>query len=221
MTTQNEMVGLDRAVPMPGGAVSLSRRVPLSAVRALLRITAERQLRGRKLFVLCLLFSLPVLFAVLARRYQVPYFAADTEIALVFGLIPQAFLPLAALIFASGMVQDDVEEQTITYLLIRPIPRWLIYLVKLAGTWLVIALLASFFTAAALAVVYGGTGELTAAAVAQRAVVFAGILALSLFSYTGIFGAWACSCAGRCFWASPTFWFSKESQPTSTSSFAA
>ena len=29
---------------------------------------------------------------------------------------------VAALLFASGMVQDDVEEQTLTYLLIRPVP---------------------------------------------------------------------------------------------------
>ena len=106
-----------------------------------LRITADRQLRGRKLLVLCLLFSLPILFAILAHRYQEPYHSADVESTLIFGLIPQALLPLAALIFASGMVQDDVEEQTLTYLLIRPIPRWLIYLVKLAGTWLVIAVL--------------------------------------------------------------------------------
>jgi ABC-2 type transport system ATP-binding protein len=166
----------------------LSRYVPLSAIGALLRITADRQLRGRKLLVLCLLFSLPILFAVLARRYQDPYRTADAEKSLIFVLIPQALLPLAALIFASGMVQDDVEEQTLTYLLIRPIPRWMIYLVKLAGTWLVIGLLSSFFTAAALAVVYWRTGELTTGALFQRAAIFAGILSLSLLAYTAIFG---------------------------------
>ena len=64
---------------LEGASVRLSRRVPLSALGALLRITADRQLRGRKLLVLCLLFSLPILFAVLAHRYQQPYRAADVE----------------------------------------------------------------------------------------------------------------------------------------------
>ena len=32
-----------------------------------------------------------------------------------------------ALLYASGIIQDEQEEQTITYLLIRPIPKWLIY----------------------------------------------------------------------------------------------
>ena len=69
----------------------------------------------------------------LVHRFQVPYRRPTVESVLVFGLIPQALVPLTALLFASGMVQDDVEEQTLTYLLIRPIPRWPIYLAKLAG----------------------------------------------------------------------------------------
>ncbi len=174
--------------PSNCGPARLSRRVPISAIAALLRITADRQLRGRKLLMLCAIFSLPILFAALARRYQEPYRAADAETALIFGLIPQALLPLAALILAAGMVQDHVEEQTLTYLLIRPIPRWMIYLTKLLGTWLVITLLASFFSAAAFAAVYWGTGELTIGASIQRAVLFAGILSLGLLSYTAIFG---------------------------------
>ena len=130
--------------------VRLSRRVPLSALGALLGITTARQIRGRRLLILGLLFALPFLFAILAHRYQQPYNAAEVETVLIFGLIPQALLPLTALVFASGMIQDDVEEQTLTYLLVRPIPRWLIYLVKLAGTWLVSAALTAVFSSAAL-----------------------------------------------------------------------
>ena len=172
-----------RPVPVP-----LSRRVPLSAVGTLLKITAERQLRGGRLWVLCLLFSLPILLAVLTQRFQDPYRASEVETVLIFGLIPQALVPLAALILASGMVQDEVEEQTLTYLLIRPIPRWLIYLVKVAGTWLVLSLLVSLFTAAALVAVYWGTGERPPDALAWRAAGFSLILTLSLLAYTAVFG---------------------------------
>jgi ABC-2 type transport system permease protein len=168
--------------------VRLSRRVSVSALWALLSITAARQVRGRRLLILCVLFSLPILFAVLAHRFQDPYESEDVEAVLIFGLIPQALLPLAALLFSSGMVQDDVEEQTLTYLLIRPIPRWLIYLVKVAGTWLVTSLLTALFTAAALVAVYWGTGELAPDALFQRAGILAAILSLSLFAYTALFG---------------------------------
>ena len=137
----------------------LSRRVSLSALAALLSLSVGRQVRGRRLLILCALFALPILFAVLAHRFQDPYELDDVEAVVIFGLLPNAFLPLAALLFSSGMVQDEVEEQTLTYLLIRPIPRWLIYLVKLGGTWLVISLLNAVFTVAALAAVYWGTGR--------------------------------------------------------------
>ena len=168
--------------------VRLSRRVPFSALAALLNITAARQIRGRRLLILCVIFALPIVFAILAHRFQDPYQLDDVEAVLIFGLIPNAFLPLAALLFSSGMVQDDVEEQTLTYLLIRPIPRWLIYLVKVAGTWLVISLLNTLFTTAALVAVYWGTGVLAPGALLQRAVILAAILALSLFTYTALFG---------------------------------
>jgi ABC-2 type transport system permease protein len=169
--------------------VRLSRRVPLSALAALLAITTARQIRGRRLLILSALFSLPVLFALLARRFEDPYRAADVETSLVFGLIPQALLPLTALLFASGMVQDDVEEQTLTYLLIRPIPRWLIYLVKVAGTWIVTSVATSLFTSASLVAVYWGTGDLEPRELMGRAAGLSGVLALSLLSYIALFGA--------------------------------
>ncbi|MGO9598184.1 MAG: ABC transporter permease [Isosphaeraceae bacterium] len=186
--------GSDTTVPASklarsaGRPVRLWRGVSLSALGALLSIAAARQLRGRKLAILCTLFALPVLFAILAQRFQAPYRADDVEAVLIFGLIPQALLPLSALLFASGMVQDDVEEQTLTYLLIRPIPRWLIYVAKVAGTWLVTFLLTSLFTTAALATVYWGTGIFEPLALFQRAAILSGILSLSSLAYIAIFG---------------------------------
>ncbi|WP_165228232.1 ABC transporter permease [Aquisphaera insulae] len=171
-----------------GPPVRLSRWVPFSAISTILRITADRQVRGRKLLVLCVLFSLPILFAALAHRFDVPYQARQAEDVLVFGMIPQALVPLAALLFASGMVQDDVDEQTLTYLLIRPVPRWLVYASKLAGTWLVLALVTAAFTAMALAAVYWGTGLMDLAALARRAAILAGILTLGLAAYAALFG---------------------------------
>ena len=126
--------------------VDVSRRIDASAVVALFRMTVARLVRGRRLVVLALLFSLPVVFALLAQRYSPRYDAEATETILVFGLIPQTLLPLTALVFASGMIRDEIEEQTLTYLLIRPLPREAIYLVKLAATFTVTAVLTTIFT---------------------------------------------------------------------------
>jgi ABC-2 type transport system permease protein len=131
---------------------------------------------------------MPIFLAILAHRFEDPYRAARTEDILILGILPQALLPLVALLYSAGMVQDEVEEQTLTYLLIRPIPRWMIYLVKLAGTWLVISILMSLFTAAGLVAVYWNTSEQPAGALVQREAVLCGIFALGLLAYTAIFG---------------------------------
>jgi ABC-2 type transport system permease protein len=173
--------------PLGERSVPLKRGVPLSALSALFQLTVARLLRGRRLLILAALFALPVLIAVLARRFAHPYEPEEGESVLIQGLIPQALVPLTALLFATGMVQDDVEDQTLTYLLIRPIPRALIYLVKLAATWLVISLLAAVFTGATLVAIHGGL-EASAEGLLGRAGVLSGSFALGLLSYVSLFG---------------------------------
>jgi ABC-2 type transport system permease protein len=169
--------------------VRLPRWVSPWALLAILNITVARQILGRRLLIFSLLFAMPILFAVLAHRFANPYLADVTETVLIFLFIPQALLPLTALLYASGMVQDEVEEQTLTYLLIRPIPRWLIYLVKLVATWLVASVLATVFTAGALVAVYWGVPSFEPEQLVRRAALIATILSSSLFAYVAIFGA--------------------------------
>ena len=70
--------------------------------------------------------------------------------------IPQAMLPLVALVYASGIVRDEQEEQTITYLLIRPIPKWAFYSVKLLATLTTTVVLTAALTALVYAAIYVG-----------------------------------------------------------------
>ncbi len=136
-----------------------------------------------------MLFALPIAFAVLIRHYQVPYRPDPVESGLLFGMIFPAMVPLAALLLATGMVQDDVEEQTMTYLLIRPIPRWAIYLAKLLGTIVSSWVRAAIFTLGMLVVIYWGDGRLFGTVLRERAVIIAALLALALSAYSAIFGA--------------------------------
>jgi len=149
-----------------------------------LAITTARLVRGKRILVFAALFALPTVLALVARD-QDPVLQ---ETVLVFGLIPQAIIPLTALLFGSGLVQDDVEEQTLTYLLIRPVPRWAIYLAKVLGATLVTAAFAAPFIASVLAAIHAGEPEYDAGATAARAGVVAGLTTLSLLDYIAVFG---------------------------------
>ena len=169
-------------------AVVLSRRPDLRALAALFVLTLRQHVRGRRLLVLSLLFALPgVLAAVVALTARnAP--AAALEFAFVFNLIPHTLAPLAALLYAAGIIQDEVEEQTLTYLLLRPLPRWALYLVKWLATLLVTSLLCVVFTLATFAVIAWTAGEPATAGMVGRAVKLALLLALMQVAYCGLFG---------------------------------
>ena len=105
----------------------------------------------------------------------------------VFMFIPQALLPLAALIYASGIIHDELEEQTFTYLLIRPIPKWAIYLVKLLATATVAVILTAIFTALAYAAIYLGTDS-SAHNILLRCATACCIHSLAVIAYCCLFG---------------------------------
>jgi ABC-2 type transport system permease protein len=159
------------------------------ALEALFWLALRQHVRGRRLALLAFLFALPAALAVLVRfAAPFPPTADHLETTLIFLLIPHGLAPLAALLYASGMIQDEVEEQTLTYLLIRPLPRWAIYVVKLAATVLVTAALVAVFTFVTYAAVYAGRDGFWGGNVPGRAARAAGLLALAEVGYCALFG---------------------------------
>jgi ABC-2 type transport system permease protein len=118
------------------------------------------------------------------RGYD-PSFA---EFTIVFNLIANALVPFTALVYASGLIQDEIEEQTITYLLIRPLPRWSIYLAKLLATLIVTAGLAAAFTALTYVVVGWGQPDYWASGALARMFKTIALFVLSLTAYDALFG---------------------------------
>jgi ABC-2 type transport system permease protein len=174
---------------LAGRRVVLSRRVDPSALMALFGMTVARLVRGRRLVVLIALFSLPIVFVLLAQRYDARYEPRPIEMVIIFGLIPQTLLPLTPLIFAAGMVQDEIEEQTLTYLLIRPLPRPLIYATKLAGTLFVSATLTVIFTWITFLVVYEFEGSYQPfELLVRRPLKTAAAMVLAQAAYVSLFG---------------------------------
>src|SRR5438132_3945592 len=138
-------------------AVSVPQRIVFSSVWTLFWLTVRQHCRARRLLVLSFLFLLPSLIAILARNASHPPRPVELEFVTIFTLISNALVPLTALLYASGMIQDEIEEQTLTYLLIRPLPKWTIYVAKLLATLLVTTLLTSLFTSVTYVAIFWGT----------------------------------------------------------------
>ena len=151
------------ALTRPTTAEPRPRTVGVSLVPAwaLFVLAVRQHLHGRRWMVMAGLFLLPAGLAVLVRATAPAVPLRGIEFILAFLFIPQALLPLVALVYASGLIQDEQEEQTLTYLLIRPIPRWAIYLFKLAAALCTPILLTAVFTALTYA-------ALTSAATRER-----------------------------------------------------
>lgn len=158
------------------------------ALFALFTLTIRQHVRGRRLLVLSLLFLLPAGLALVVRCIEEPP-PDKAEFFFIFHFIPHALAPLAALLFAAGAIPDEVEEQTLTYLLLRPLPRWALYLTRLTACWVVTATLTAVFTTLTFVVIWWGYPELWQEVLPDRAPKTAALLALAQVGYCALFGA--------------------------------
>lgn len=181
------MSSASSARPVPRiASPELSHRPSLGALWTVFSMTVARQLRAVRLLVLVGLYLLPIALVLLIRQfgYIKP---AEAEEVLIFNLMFTVLVPLTALLYAPGIIQDEVEEQTLTYLMIRPVPRWAIYVCKLLATIVVTAAIAAVGVALTEAVIYWGEPDFRTM-VAQRAPALAALFALALVAYNAIFG---------------------------------
>jgi ABC-2 type transport system permease protein len=129
-----------------------------------------------------------VMFAGLIYTARLADRLRELEFALVFTLIPHTLLPLTALLFASGMIQDELEDQTLTYLLVRPLPKWTIYLVKLLAALLVSVALVAVFTALTYLAFSFRTPAFNLSFLAPRVASVIPAASLAVICYSAIFG---------------------------------
>jgi ABC-2 type transport system permease protein len=173
--------------PAPLRTDRASAGLNLSAMGPLFGLALRQLCRGRRLFLLAFLFAIPALLALILRLYNPSGSRDDLAFGLIFWLAPHALLPLVALVFASGMIQDEIEEQTLTYLLVRPLKRWAIYLVKLLAAIIVCVGLTWFFVGLAYLVIYAGDPNVNDI-LARRFPRTAAIMTLGLVTYCSLFG---------------------------------
>jgi ABC-2 type transport system permease protein len=176
------------ASPTKGGGPSYrSQYRPASSLWALYLLTLRQYMRGKRWLIVGLLFLLPAGMAVLVRMLDGDAPPLALEFMLVQMFIPQALLPFVALLYASGMLQDEQEEQTLTYLLIRPLSKWSLYLVKLLATLTTTTFLVAVFTAITYLAIYFRESEADPD-VLRRCLTTIAIQSLAVVCYCSLFG---------------------------------
>lgn len=164
-----------------------SRSGELSALAALFALTIRQHTHGRRLLVLGLLYLLPCILVVVLRNLPNTAPAEVLEFAFAFTLLPHGLVPLTALLYAAGVIADEVEEQTLTYLLLRSMPRWAIYFTKLLATFVVTTLLIAVAVLTLYTAIYAGTPGFTTDALPRAGRVIV-VMALAQVGYCALFG---------------------------------
>ena len=144
-----------------------------------------RQLSGKwRILIIVLLAGLPLLGASLAVLLDEPPTDAEFDDDVFGGLITFAILPIVALAVATASLGNEVEDKTLAFLVLNPLPRWKIILAKylasitIVGPVLVISGFATTYVAL--------EGDLQAA-IAVSVALLAGVMAYSsVFMWAGL-----------------------------------
>lgn len=105
---------------------------------AIFRLTMHQLIRRRRYIIVLLLSALPILLSAFywyvgpsdPERPRVPEFHDVVTARLLVAIV----LPLAALLLSTATLGDEVEDQTLVYLVLKPIARWRIVAPKLLAT---------------------------------------------------------------------------------------
>lgn len=151
----------------------------------ILRLTLRQLLSRVRLLILVGLALLPPLLAFL---YSFSRSSSDPDTfltGLYSNLLFTVVAPVVALAFAAAALGSEIEDGTIVYLLLKPVPRWRIALSKLvvaAVTIAVFDVVCVYATALALREGSEMLGTATAFAVAA---VCGGVVYTAIFTYLG------------------------------------
>ena len=99
----------------------------MRAFGAIVTVTLRGLLGRRRMVLMLLLASLPVLVGLLIR---IAGGSRDTA-EILDALVIRTVLPLVALIVGTAAIGSEIEDGTAVFLLVKPIPRWRIALAKL------------------------------------------------------------------------------------------
>ena len=141
-----------------------------------------RQLSGKwRLIIIAVLSVLPVIMG-LTRPDDAPL--SEVDDVLVNGMLASAILPIVVLAVATASLGNELEDKTLGFLVLNPLPRWKIVLPKFLASIVVVGpvLVLSGFTSTYFA--FNGDWQ---AAIAVAVALLAGVMAYSsVFLWAGL-----------------------------------
>jgi ABC-2 type transport system permease protein len=163
---------------------------PLRGIALAAALHYKTFFRGSRLWSGPALLLLPILFTLLAvtQGYQLAFFEQSIAPNTLFG----GLALLVPLLYAGGAWSEEVERKTITYLLLRPTPRYALYLGKVLCSSMIsyaLFLLAELFCFGIITPTYsGGLLVLRLGDLAHHcaALFFASLAYGALFSFIGV-----------------------------------
>ena len=137
----------------------------------------------RRVAVLVLLAAIPLVIAIVSNLLNTDW---DGEVSQGFiqGLIFNTGLPLIALIVAAPVFADEIEDRTLTNLMLSPIARWQISIPKMLAATAVVAIPLAISTFVSILLVFED-GSYPAAIVGAFGILIGSLAFVSLFAFVG------------------------------------
>jgi ABC-2 type transport system permease protein len=153
-------------------------------VTAILGLTARQLAGSRRVWLVLALVALPVLAGVLFRVVDSTTTSAEFADGITASLIASGILPLVMLLFATSAFGSELGDRTLSYLVLKPLPRWRIAAPKLLAPVLVGGLPVALSGALAVAIIENGDAR---AATATGVGLLLGALAYAaIFTWAGL-----------------------------------
>jgi ABC-2 type transport system permease protein len=149
-------------------------------------LTVRQLLTRGKLLVLVGLGALPPLLALL---YTFSDASADPQeflVRLYTSFVLTVVVPVTALVFAAAALGSEMEDGTIVYLLLKPVPRWQIAVSKLLPTVLIIAVFSIAGIYATALLLDRGVREAHVAFAFALGAVLGGAAYAAIFTFLGL-----------------------------------
>jgi len=129
------------------------------------RLFISHALHNKRITAIAVLSLIPAVFTLLFILLKPVLFDTDIAYADLYPKITRLLylhflLPLLALFLGAAIIGDEREEQTLAYLLTRPVPRYQIVMIKLLAGWVmlsIILMISLLMTYTMLALAQGGT----------------------------------------------------------------
>lgn len=151
---------------------------------ALIQLSLHQLAGRRRIAIIVLLAMLPVLISALVTAFAHEANPNEFVEFLVDGMIVAAILPIVTMALATAAFGNELEDRTLSYLVLKPISRWTIVLPKLVA---VIGISAPLIVISAVVATLIGTEGDARTAAAVGVAVLLGVLAYSaIFTWTGL-----------------------------------